>query len=79
MGEKSFSLGPIMLDHLGEDDFDVEEMLKDLAFSLHLNIAASAIKLNKFNDAITSCSLILDSNKRNVKALFSIREVGVFG
>ncbi|XP_021752466.1 peptidyl-prolyl cis-trans isomerase FKBP42-like [Chenopodium quinoa] len=131
MGKNS-SVGPILLhhlDHLGEDDFDVEEMLdseeamsyvtalkdeanalfkfkkfstafvmynkgikclcviicaisddshmcevslelKELAFNLHLNIAASAIKLNKFRDAITSCSLILESNKRNVKALF---------
>ncbi|XP_021746184.1 peptidyl-prolyl cis-trans isomerase FKBP42-like [Chenopodium quinoa] len=44
--------------------------LKGLAFSLLLNIAASAIKLNKFSEAITSCSLILESNKRNGNALF---------
>uniref|UniRef100_A0A803KQ86 peptidylprolyl isomerase n=1 Tax=Chenopodium quinoa TaxID=63459 RepID=A0A803KQ86_CHEQI len=55
---------------LAQAKCEVSLELKELAFSLHLTIAASAIKLNKFNDAITSCSLILESNKRNVKALF---------
>ncbi|KNA12343.1 hypothetical protein SOVF_126030 [Spinacia oleracea] len=44
--------------------------LKELIISLHLNVAACALKLNEFSLAIISCSLVLEIDGRNVKALF---------
>uniref|UniRef100_A0A803LW25 Carbohydrate kinase PfkB domain-containing protein n=1 Tax=Chenopodium quinoa TaxID=63459 RepID=A0A803LW25_CHEQI len=43
---------------------------RDLIISLHLNIVACAIKLNKLSKAIVSCSVVLMVDKRNVKAPF---------
>lgn len=47
---------------------DISMELKELAISLHLNVAVCAVKLNEFNIAIVSCSLVLEIDGRNVKA-----------
>uniref|UniRef100_A0A803KMN4 Uncharacterized protein n=1 Tax=Chenopodium quinoa TaxID=63459 RepID=A0A803KMN4_CHEQI len=47
MGKNSFSLGPIMLyhlDHLGEDDFDVEEMFTKTSSSEEAISYVTALK-----------------------------------
>ncbi|CAM0151442.1 unnamed protein product [Urochloa decumbens] len=36
----------------------------------HLNMAACLIKLNRFNEAIVQCSIVLSEDESNVKALF---------
>ncbi|XP_021760276.1 70 kDa peptidyl-prolyl isomerase-like [Chenopodium quinoa] len=43
---------------------------RDIIISLHLNIAACEIKINKLSKAIVSCSVVLMVDKRNVKAVF---------
>lgn len=45
-------------------------MVQDLAISLNLNIAACALKLHDFHRALDLCSLVLEVDSNNVKALF---------
>lgn len=62
----------------GTGDMDA---LQDLIFSLNLDIVACALKLHDFHRAMTLCSLVLDFDPTNVKALFrrdlAAREIGV--
>ncbi|XP_054811186.1 peptidyl-prolyl cis-trans isomerase FKBP42 isoform X2 [Prosopis cineraria] len=61
--------------YMGDDFmFQLFGKYRDMALAVknpcHLNMAACLIKLNRFDEAIGQCSLVLSEDENNVKALF---------
>ncbi|CAD6265222.1 unnamed protein product [Miscanthus lutarioriparius] len=61
--------------YMGDDFmFQLFGKYRDMALAVknpcHLNMAACLIKLNRFNEAIVQCSIVLSEDESNVKALF---------
>nr|TKW12828.1 hypothetical protein SEVIR_5G060460v2 [Setaria viridis]TKW12829.1 hypothetical protein SEVIR_5G060460v2 [Setaria viridis] len=61
--------------YMGDDFmFQLFGKYRDMALAVknpcHLNMAACLIKLNRFNEAIVQCSIVLSEGESNVKALF---------
>ncbi|OEL31811.1 Peptidyl-prolyl cis-trans isomerase FKBP42 [Dichanthelium oligosanthes] len=61
--------------YMGDDFmFQLFGKYRDMALAVknpcHLNMAACLIKLNRFDEAIVQCSIVLSEDESNVKALF---------
>lgn len=59
---------PAICDGLMDDD---NPLLKNLVTALLLNVAACALKLHDLNKVMVYCSMVLEIDNKNVKALFT--------
>lgn len=59
--------------------FEEEEQLLQLKVKCLNNLAASQLKLDHYRAALRSCSLVLEHQPDNIKALFRKGKVGMPG